>query len=89
MTLKYKINFEEGFHSRPAIELVDLCKKYDDLNIHITKINDTNKEIKCKNLIAILKSNIEKDSIITIDINDSENNDIIKQNLDKIFETGK
>ena len=28
MIYEYKIKFKEGLHSRPAIGLTDLCKKY-------------------------------------------------------------
>ena len=83
----YKIPFEEGLHSRPAIRLTNLCKEYSLLNIEIVKINDVSKNIKCKNLIAILTANISKDDIIEINVSDSDDatNLIIKQKLDEIF----
>lgn len=87
MYLNYKIKFEEGFHSRPAIELIELCKLFEILDIHIAKVNGIDKPIKCKNLIAILKANIEKGDIVTIAFKDSNYDAIIKNELNRIFET--
>lgn len=88
MVYQYTIPFKEGLHSRPAIGLTDLCKKYDKINIHITKINDKAVNIKGRNLIAILTANIEQKDVIEITIGDNatsmELNDI-KKELDKIF----
>ena len=85
MIYKYKINFKEGLHSRPAIGLTDLSKEYQD--IKIIKINNEIKDIKCKNLIAILTANIAKDDIIEIQVTESDEftNNEIKNKLDIIF----
>lgn len=91
MVYQYKISFEEGLHSRPAIGLTDLCKEYEYLNIKIVKINNEEKNIKCKNLISILTANIAKNDIIEIQVTDSDDftNNEIKNKLDKIFENKK
>ena len=87
MIYEYKITFKEGLHSRPAIGLTDLCKKYKSLTFKIIKINNTTTDIKCKNLISILTSNIEKNDIIQIEVSNSDDNTnkLIKEELDKIF----
>lgn len=85
MKINYKIKFSEGFHSRPALELIDLSKENKELNIRITKINETEQDISCKNLIAILKANIEYGNDIEITYEDSNKNEIIYKKLNRIF----
>ncbi len=85
MKINYTIKFEEGFHSRPALDLIDLSKENKNLNIRITKINGKDKDIRCKNLIAILTANIEQGDEIEITYNDSTNNEMIHKKLDRIF----
>lgn len=87
MIYKYKIIFEEGLHSRIAIGLTNLCKEYEHSNIKIVKINEIEKDIKCRNLISILTANILKDDIIEIQVTDldKDTNNQIKNKLDNIF----
>lgn len=85
MKINYKIKFSEGFHSRPALDLIDLSKENKDLNIRITKINGQDKEIRCKNLIAILTANIEQGDDIEITCEDSQKNEAIYKKLNGIF----
>ena len=85
MTLNYRIRFPEGFHSRPALDLIDLSKTNKNLNIRITKINGAEKNIACKNLIAILASNIGYQDEIELTCEDSEKNEQISKELNKIF----
>lgn len=85
MKINYTIKFSEGFHSRPALDLIDLSKQNKDLNIRITKINKKNKDIRCKNLIAILTANIGQGDEIEITCEDSKNNEVIRKKLDNIF----
>lgn len=85
MKINYKIKFSEGFHSRPALELIDLSKENKELNIRITKINEIEQDIPCKNLIAILKANIEYGNDIEITYEDSNKNEMIYKKLNRIF----
>lgn len=85
MKYLYKIPFEEGFHSRPAIALTELTRKYKDIEFIISKINNKETNVKCKSLIAILTANIQQYDEIEISINGDDKNNEIKIELDKIF----
>ena len=85
MVLTYKIPYEEGLHSRPAIQLTELHKKFPNANLTICRTNDTSKKISCKSLISILVANLQKDEEIEINYDSIEEQNEIKKALDKLF----
>ena len=87
MKINYKIRFSDGFHSRPALDLIDSSKANKNLNIRITKINGIEKDIRCRSLISILTANIEYKDEIEITYEDSKDNEVISEKLNKIFNT--
>ena len=86
MLLQYKIKFEEGLHSRAAINLTNLTRKHRNSSFTIIKINDKDVIIKCNSLISILSSNIQCEDIIELSVVcDATIKSEIKKELDMIF----
>lgn len=80
LKVTHKVLFENGIHSRKAIALVDISRKYDN----DVKMYYKGNMINIRSIIAILASNIKKDDEVSFLI-EGQNEELISKEIEDIF----
>ena len=81
MIIQKTVHFKDGLHSRNAMLLAELARKYDG-DLKIVSKNGVPLNIDCRSIISILLGQILENDQIELETNSTE----VKNELDKLFQ---